>query len=257
MRTWFQAFVIVLGVVAIRFVDGREWSDASGKFRVQAELVAVRNGKVILEKQDGEIISVPLDKLSLKDQEFLKTRSEKKPPADSSDKDSAKTVTKGVTPPTEVSADGLALAKQTHKIFESACYRCHGSDGASEGGFNFVLNLEKVGRALTDPKQPTQSKLLKRLLATDDSVMPPAGEEPRPTPSNSRQSRRGLRRARRDCRRTIVATSSPTNKLSTTFWQISKSGRNARRSSRDISRSRIYTTPVFRRTNCRLTATLS
>jgi hypothetical protein len=51
----------------------REWSDATGKFKIQGELVAVRAGKVILEKADGKIISVPLEKLSAADQAFLKS----------------------------------------------------------------------------------------------------------------------------------------------------------------------------------------
>src|SRR4029079_17003666 len=54
---------------------GREWMDASGKFKIEAELVAVRNGKAILEKPDGSVITVPVDKLSPADQEFLRAKS--------------------------------------------------------------------------------------------------------------------------------------------------------------------------------------
>ncbi|HZN34055.1 MAG TPA: c-type cytochrome domain-containing protein, partial [Pirellulaceae bacterium] len=59
---------------------------------------------------------------------------------------------------------------------------CHGEDGASEGGFNFVLNLEKLARTVVKPKNLAGSLLWERISATDESVMPPEGEKPRPTP---------------------------------------------------------------------------
>jgi len=50
----------------------RTWTDATGEFSVIAELVAVRGNKVVLRRQDGNQITVPLAKLSEKDQRFLK-----------------------------------------------------------------------------------------------------------------------------------------------------------------------------------------
>ena len=49
----------------------RTWSDTTGKFRIEAELVSVEDGKVNLKKKDGEVVSVPLGKLSKADQEFV------------------------------------------------------------------------------------------------------------------------------------------------------------------------------------------
>jgi WD40 repeat protein len=49
----------------------REWLDASGKNRLEANLVTIKDGKVYLEKSSGEVIPVPLVKLSRKDQEYL------------------------------------------------------------------------------------------------------------------------------------------------------------------------------------------
>lgn len=46
----------------------RTWTDATGKFKIEAELVRVADGKVELKKTDGTTISVPLDKLSAADQ---------------------------------------------------------------------------------------------------------------------------------------------------------------------------------------------
>jgi hypothetical protein len=45
----------------------RSWSDASGKFSVEAEFVEMRDNKVVLKRKDGQLLSVPLDRLSDKD----------------------------------------------------------------------------------------------------------------------------------------------------------------------------------------------
>lgn len=50
----------------------RLWTDASGKFQVEAEYVAVVDGKVQLRRKDGREISVPLARLSKADQEEVK-----------------------------------------------------------------------------------------------------------------------------------------------------------------------------------------
>jgi WD40 repeat protein len=52
-------------------VPAREWTSSNGKFTIEAEFVAVKSGKVVLEKPDGTFVSVPLDKLSPKDQAFV------------------------------------------------------------------------------------------------------------------------------------------------------------------------------------------
>jgi formylglycine-generating enzyme required for sulfatase activity len=49
----------------------RTWTDATGKFSVTAELVEVRGDKVVLQRQNGKQITVPLAKLSAKDRQFL------------------------------------------------------------------------------------------------------------------------------------------------------------------------------------------
>ncbi len=47
--------------------DVRTWTDNSGTYRVQAELIDCVNGVVRLRKTDGQIVSVPLDRLSALD----------------------------------------------------------------------------------------------------------------------------------------------------------------------------------------------
>jgi hypothetical protein len=49
----------------------RKWTDASGAFDVEAQFAGVEDGKVKLKKADGTIVSVALERLSKKDQEFV------------------------------------------------------------------------------------------------------------------------------------------------------------------------------------------
>ena len=180
MRTASFAFFGLILLIAADGVLAREWSDASGKFKIQAELVAVRAGKAILEKPDGTILSVPVDKLSVADQEFLKAQARPRPAAPA-----IEAARPAATPPlpaaAPITAQGEALALQTQAVLKANCYRCHGEEGASEGGFNFALNLQKLAQTLVKPGNAAGSALYERLTATDDSAMPPIGETPRPS----------------------------------------------------------------------------
>jgi hypothetical protein len=49
----------------------RTWTDSSGKHTVEAEFVDLKDGKVRIKKESGEIITVPVEKLSEPDQEFV------------------------------------------------------------------------------------------------------------------------------------------------------------------------------------------
>jgi hypothetical protein len=50
----------------------RKWTDSTGKHTVEAEFMAFKDGKVQLKKDDGTILSLPLEKLSETDQAFVK-----------------------------------------------------------------------------------------------------------------------------------------------------------------------------------------
>jgi len=50
----------------------RTWQDASGKYTVQATLVRVENDQVELTTADGKRIEVPIEKLSLADQQYVR-----------------------------------------------------------------------------------------------------------------------------------------------------------------------------------------
>lgn len=51
--------------------NARQWQDATGKFSVQAELVSADEKSVKLRLQNGKVISVPIRKLSVQDQDFV------------------------------------------------------------------------------------------------------------------------------------------------------------------------------------------
>jgi tetratricopeptide (TPR) repeat protein len=78
-------------------------------------------------------------------------------------------------------AEEPSLAQKVLAILKANCHRCHGHDGANEGGFNFVLDRQRlVDRKKIVPGNPAKSKLYQRLLTADDP-MPPADEKSRPT----------------------------------------------------------------------------
>jgi mono/diheme cytochrome c family protein len=193
------SFLLVCGSLGVSATAlGREWSDVSGSFKVEAELVAVRGDKVVLEKKDGKIISVPLSVLSAADRQYLELLSKPAPapmPATPAPTAAAVTTPKPATPPpanppaveapvAPVTAQGAAVAEKMLVVLKTNCYRCHGEDGASEGGFNFALNPAKLAKTLVSHKNPGASVLYQRLVAKDDSVMPPVGETPRPSPDD-------------------------------------------------------------------------
>lgn len=51
----------------------RTWSDSSGSFKVEAQLVRVDSGTVILKRKDGAELKVPLNRLSEADQKMIQS----------------------------------------------------------------------------------------------------------------------------------------------------------------------------------------
>jgi len=159
--------------------QAREWVDATGKFRIEAELVAVRGDKVILEKQDGSLATVPIARLSDKDQTFLKEWAVKQ---QATTPEPASAVPADISVVARAAPETKPLASQSHALLTTHCYRCHGENQSNEGGFGFATDREKlVAAGYVIPKDPHGSPLIQRILAAD-SPMPPDGESPRPTP---------------------------------------------------------------------------
>ncbi|HSQ54934.1 MAG TPA: c-type cytochrome domain-containing protein, partial [Gemmata sp.] len=71
--------------------------------------------------------------------------------------------------------DPKKLAGEAQAVFKAHCYRCHGQDGAIEGGMNYITDLGKlVSRKKVVPGKPAASRLFKRI---DEGSMPPPGEK--------------------------------------------------------------------------------
>ena len=75
-RTATAAFLI--GSLSIIFCSAfaqsdepRQWSDATGRFKILATLVEMRDGNVFLKASDGKTLKIPIDRLCTADQEFL------------------------------------------------------------------------------------------------------------------------------------------------------------------------------------------
>ena len=69
--TVFVASILLLATRA-GWAEVRTWTDSTGAYRIQAELVDKDGGMVRLRKNDGQIVSLPLDQLSAVDQAYVR-----------------------------------------------------------------------------------------------------------------------------------------------------------------------------------------
>ncbi|PQO40681.1 SHD1 domain-containing protein [Blastopirellula marina] len=54
-----------------KYGESRSWSNDTGKFRIDGKMKTAEGNQVTIAKSDGRVITVPLDKLSQKDQQFV------------------------------------------------------------------------------------------------------------------------------------------------------------------------------------------
>jgi uncharacterized protein with FMN-binding domain len=64
--------VILLFATSPGWAEVRTWTDSTGAYRVQAEWVDEDGGTVRLRKSDGQVISLPLERLSTADQAYIR-----------------------------------------------------------------------------------------------------------------------------------------------------------------------------------------
>ena len=62
--------VLILPVTA----SARTWSDKTGKYKIDADLIAFNDKSVVLQRADHELGMVPINALSQADQEYLKSK---------------------------------------------------------------------------------------------------------------------------------------------------------------------------------------
>lgn len=61
------------GLASVR-ATAREWTDSTGKYTVEADLVAFNDQNVVLKRQDHSLVAVPQAKLSAADQKYVQSQ---------------------------------------------------------------------------------------------------------------------------------------------------------------------------------------
>jgi hypothetical protein len=66
---------VVFFTLSAEFAAARVWTDATGQYRIEADLIAFNDNTVVLQRKgDQELGAIPIDKLSEADREFLKSK---------------------------------------------------------------------------------------------------------------------------------------------------------------------------------------
>lgn len=67
---------ILLGLLAglASVADARVWTDDSGRYSLEANLLAFDDNHVILQRQDHDLVAFPVGRLSTKDREYLQSK---------------------------------------------------------------------------------------------------------------------------------------------------------------------------------------
>lgn len=72
MNRYIVGLAVLLASASVCDAQVRKWTDATGKYSVEAELVEFKDGKVHLRRADGQVVAVPLEKLSAADQAHVR-----------------------------------------------------------------------------------------------------------------------------------------------------------------------------------------
>jgi len=154
------SFVLVALFLAADPAGVRTWTDSTGQYKTEAEFLDFQDGIVRLRRADnGEIKSVPLEKLSEADQQFVKSRME---PRGGSAADKVGSVPQGDRGDAP-SADGAIPVRVVERL-KAATVLVKVVHGAEEGsGSGFLLKKEQgVGYVVTnahvvaDPRQTSE-----------------------------------------------------------------------------------------------------
>jgi hypothetical protein len=74
MKTCRVIAVLSLLIAGLPIVaQGRVWTDSTGRYTLDAELVAFDGKTAVLQRADHELVAIPVEKLSDKDREYLKS----------------------------------------------------------------------------------------------------------------------------------------------------------------------------------------
>ena len=68
------ALIAAVTAVATTSAWGRTWTDSTGNYQVEAELIAFNDEQVVLKRTDGHLLVVPLSRISKQDQDYLQSK---------------------------------------------------------------------------------------------------------------------------------------------------------------------------------------
>jgi hypothetical protein len=71
-RTVLLPFVVLLALPVL--AEGRTWTDSTGNYRVEAELIGFSDATVVLKKKNRQLVALPMDKLSKDDRAYLDSK---------------------------------------------------------------------------------------------------------------------------------------------------------------------------------------
>lgn len=86
--------------------EARLWTDSTGKFKVTATFVERKGDTVVLEKEDGKKLTIPVAKLSEKDQAFLEGLAAANPFSEMNEEEESESTTSGSSSKKSPSARG-------------------------------------------------------------------------------------------------------------------------------------------------------
>jgi len=117
-------------------VTAWEWTDVTGQHRVDAELIEFTDGVVRLRKEDGQVIAVPLEELSLADRDFVPQKSVNTAPPEQKPAKAANAIPlKKKMPNQEDTLQGLWRVK-------SVAAHETGPKKAPQAGFSSLVHVE-------------------------------------------------------------------------------------------------------------------
>src|SRR3954447_1542342 len=69
-----QSLLMVIVLLIPSVATARVWTDSTGKYSIEANLIAFNDSTVVLERPDHQLGQVPIDKLSQADRDYLKSK---------------------------------------------------------------------------------------------------------------------------------------------------------------------------------------
>ena len=133
--------------------SARKWTSNDGRYSVEAELVELADGRVRLKKAEGATVTVPLERLSEADRQFLTTLRKK----------------------------DASYAADVEPFLTKYCLECH-NQGKAKAGYNVetLADLLRGGKRgpMVVPKKPAESRLILTLQGKGKPMPPKKSRQP-------------------------------------------------------------------------------